>query len=581
MGTPLLTADVDALVAAFVRPGMHLHLAATMSRPNALTNAVCRVLRERGNLTVSTTAVHSSAHALALSGAVRHVVTCFLGDTYPTPRPNPLYREVFQGKPFSVESWSLLSQLQRLVAAATGQPWAVTTSLVGSDLAVGKPETLRVIDPPEPSGRGAALLRPLAPDLTLVHGVCADRHGNVVLCAPVGEGAWPALAARQGVLASVERIVPDEVIATMTDRVVIPGNRVLGLCEARFGAHPQSLRTGGLAGVPGYRDDYAFMEEIVRACAGGRGDEWFSRRVTGPRSHAGYLADLGDERLASLILRDGDTTGSRVAEPPAGEGDTLPRSESVATQVSAKPSVTPQERLVVLGARAIADLVRGRGYDTLLAGIGTSHMAAWLAAHLLRQEGRDLCVAAELGLVGMDPEPGDVYLFSQLHAARSRQLCGIPEVLGALVAGNARCLGVLSAAELDELGNINTTRLPDGRWVTGSGGANDIASTTDCLVVAPASPRRYVSELAYRTSPGDRVVEVASQLGRFRREGPGGPFVLATWAEAGAPNPDPACALRSATSWTPRVGPDLAAEREITPQEIDWLRRMDPEGRYR
>ncbi len=37
MSAPLIALDVDALVRRLVRPGDHVHLAGTPSRPNALT----------------------------------------------------------------------------------------------------------------------------------------------------------------------------------------------------------------------------------------------------------------------------------------------------------------------------------------------------------------------------------------------------------------------------------------------------------------------------------------------------------------------------------------------------------------
>lgn len=84
---PYLATGPDDLIRRFVREGDHVHAAATMSRPNALLNAVCRAFAGSGSMTVSTTAVHSSAHALALSGAVRKVITGFVGDTYPRRAP--------------------------------------------------------------------------------------------------------------------------------------------------------------------------------------------------------------------------------------------------------------------------------------------------------------------------------------------------------------------------------------------------------------------------------------------------------------------------------------------------------------
>ncbi|MFE3474395.1 CoA-transferase [Streptomyces bacillaris] len=569
---PHLAAGPDELVRRFVREGDHVHAAATMSRPNALLNAVCRAFAGSRSLTVSTTAVHSSAHALALSGAVRKVITGFVGDTFPSPRPNRLYRELADGNPFEIEMWSLLSYTQRLMAAALGQPFATTGSMLAeTDLRHGKEGSLHLVAHPEDPGRSVTLLAPLRPRFTLFHGVCADRRGNVVAVPPLGEGAWAAYAATEGVLASVEAIVDDEVIAAMPDRVVIPAARVLGLCEAPLGAHPQSLRTGQLAGIDGYVDDYAFLTDIVSACKDPRtAAAWYEEWVGGVGSHAEYLERLGERRRAALVF----------------PSDT-PRAPQAPADVSTAP--TEQEQLIVLGARTVAELVRERGYDTLLAGIGTSHMSAWLAARLLARDGIQVQVAAELGLQSMDPEAGDVFLFSQRHAERSQMLTGVAETLGGAVAANPRCLGVLSAAEIDPDANINTTLLPDGRWITGSGGANDIASSVDCVVIAVASPRRYVPRLTHLTSPGLHVRDVVSQFGRFSRTEPGAAFELTSWlppvpGRGRAPEdlPDgPEAAVRELTGWDVGVGRFLTDEKAVTTEELALLRTMDPEGCYR
>ncbi len=56
------------------------------------------------------------------------------------------------------------------------------------------------------------------------------------------------------------------------------------------------------------------------------------------------------------------------------------------------------------------------------------------------------------------------------------------------------------------VGNINSTRLDDGRFLVGSGGANDVASrAAACVVVTLGRPERLPAEVAYVTAPGDRV----------------------------------------------------------------------------
>ncbi|SBW24728.1 acetate CoA-transferase [Candidatus Protofrankia californiensis] len=562
MSNPVVARSVDELVAQHVRPGMHLHFAVTMARPNALINAVARAFYGTGALTVSMASVHSSAHALALSGAVQKMITCFLGETYPTPRPCPLYRDILTGTPYELELWSLLTFVQRLMAGATGQPSAATSSLLGTHLADGKNDTLTVVrDPWSLSGRPTALLRPLRPDITVVHGVCADRRGNVVLLPPHGEGAWAAFAAKKGVIASVERIVEEDVIAWSSERVLIPGQRVIGLCESPHGAHPQSLRTDSLGKVHGYLDDYQFLADTADACRDPHtARAWFREWVDLPGGHAEYLERLGGKRLVGLAL------------------DTPPPRRAPDTALPVEP--TRSETLIILGVRAVMREVRTHGYDTVLAGIGASHMAAWLAAEQLRLDGVDVALVAELGFYGVTPCHGDVFLFSQRHTRGAQQLAGIPEALGGLVASNERCLGVLAAAEIDTHGNINTSVLPDGRWITGSGGAHDIAASADCVVVAPADPRRYVRRVAAVTSPGHRVRTVVSEFGAFRREHADDPFRLTTFLSREGGPATPGDAVTTGTDWQVDYS-ETVPEEPITNKELALLRSLDPEGHYR
>jgi acyl CoA:acetate/3-ketoacid CoA transferase beta subunit len=356
------------------------------------------------------------------------------------------------------------------------------------------------------------------------------------------------------VIASVERIVPDSVIDTIADRVVVPAQRVIGLCEAPRGAHPQALRTGGVAKVPGYGDDYLFMADTARQCGEPlEAERWYSRWVDLPDGHAGYLRTLAERRPAEL---------------PRG---TPPK------------ALTAAERVVLLTARSLVSLVLGEGYDCFFAGVGLSHLAAWCAAEELTERGIAVRVCAETGLSGMRPADGDPFLFGHAHVERCEALSSVLEMLGILgSADRGRWLGVLSAAEVDSRGCLNTVRTPDGRWLTGSGGANDIGTSIDCVVAAVAAPHRYVPRVAHVTTPGHRVREVVSQFGRFRRTGPeASPFRLATWLP---PNPQgtPGEAMAALTRWAwADEGDAPCPEHAFSDEEITRLRRFDPAGHFR
>ncbi|PJZ69660.1 3-oxoacid CoA-transferase [Leptospira perolatii] len=578
--------DPDSLVRKFVRPGMYLHLANTMSRPNALIYALARVFGgTKPDFTISVAGLHSSAHALALSQIVKKVITGFAGDNYPKPGPNSLYQDLLMGKPFELELWSLLTLIQRLMAGAMRLPGIITNSLIGSDLIAdklgksaflyNKPLSGNPFGPaPEPHlstenkgsrNKDIVFLLPLNPEITLVHGVVADEDGNIVLCPPSGEGPWGALAAQKGVIATVEKIVPRG--ALPPELVVIPGGKVLGITVAKFGAHPQSLRVHGLQDLPAfegvetYMDDYEFQKEANQSAGiPAKADRWYKEFVSLAGGHSEYLEQLGSVRLRRLTMTPPEHN-LRVPEDPK--------------------TVNDSEQMIILAARAIMEKIKTHSYKTILAGIGAAHMAAWTASKLLEKDGIKISVVSELGFYGMKPFRGDVFLFSQLHTKECSMLSDVPSILGTIVPDE--CLGVIGAAEVDWFGNINSVIDSNGKFLVGSGGANDIVSTSNTIVVAKANRHRFVRNVKHVTSPGERVVEAVCQFGRFKRqEFSNHPFELASWIP---PSSDEEMetweAVRRYTQWLP---PDedipTPAEPPITVSELTILRELDPERIY-
>ena len=66
----------------------------------------------------------------------------------------------------------------------------------------------------------------------------ADREGNVVVHPPLLEGVWGSLAARRGVIVTVERIVDD--VRPWSHLVRIPAHRVLAVVECPHSASRRS-----------------------------------------------------------------------------------------------------------------------------------------------------------------------------------------------------------------------------------------------------------------------------------------------------------------------------------------------------
>ena len=89
------------------------------------------------------------------------------------------------------------------------------------------------------------------------------------------------------------------------------------------------------------------------------------------------------------------------------------------------------------------------------------------------------------------------------------------DVLGMLQRGRVD-VGFLGGAEVDALGNLNTTRVGATR-LPGSGGGSDIAALAKrCVYIMEHERRRFVERVAYVTSRPSGRVTLITTLGVFR-----------------------------------------------------------------
>ena len=452
-GAPTL----DELVERWVAPGDHVHFASSPFRSNAALVALARVFQGQSpDLVVSATGFHATAHLVARLGLARRLIGSFFGDNYPTPRPNPLYSGA-RDAGLELEFWSLLSYVEALRAGAMGQDWAVTRSLVGTDLAAALVSAGRMTSATTPDFDEVALIRSMRPDVTFVHALAADERGRVVMAGPTCEGFWGALGAKKAVVVTVEARVPAKLVDTVPHLVVLPPHRVTEVCVSPWGAHPQPLLGSAALGIEGYRDDMDHYRLWRRMCWDG--EEWsgFQRDVLdAPDGLAAYRQWVGESRLEAL-------RPSRMAGVRKGQG----------SQAVIRTSQPPADAIdpVLFAARWIAGRVREEGYTSILAGIGRSFVASRLAADLLRDEGVEVTLMVEVGLCGLAiDDQTDGFLLSYDTIDGAQRHSNVEDVLGALTCGAGnRCLGVLGAAELDSTGTVNSTELPDGRVLVGSG----------------------------------------------------------------------------------------------------------------
>jgi acyl CoA:acetate/3-ketoacid CoA transferase alpha subunit/acyl CoA:acetate/3-ketoacid CoA transferase beta subunit len=559
-GTSKLTELGDA-INRFVHPGAIVHIGYSDARPNAALQELTRQFAGTDpQFTIVSAGMVNLQHALVELGLVRRLIVSFAGENYPVARPNPaLVRAISEGR-VAIEHWSLWALLARLTAGALGVSHFPVRSMRGSSMGEEAARRGELIDIPGDSN-GTCLVTALRPDVVVLHGAAADEFGNVVLAAPYGEGQMGALAATGGVIATVEKVVSTDEIRAMNALTRIPGHVVRAVCEVPFGAHPYGFNNPGVAGIDSYTEDAAFMAATLTASkTSATFRDYITEWILALSDHGQYRARLGAERLTAL--RRTPAVGRRVAQVPTeGTAGIL-------------------ETQVIVTARRLEHAARDRGHHAILAGVGLANLAAWLGARRLRDTGVDIELMAEIGLFGYTPGPGEPFIFAGQNVPTNKLLTDVMGVLGTYVSGPAtKCIGLVGAGQIDGSGAVNSTYTDSGDFIVGSGGANDVLSGADEVIVTVSHQReRLVATLPYVTSPGARVRTIVTDLCVFERPNGDSPFALTALLPAAGHDPVTALAhIRGRTGFSYTVAPQLSWEPVPTPTELDLLRAYDPD----
>ncbi len=551
-----------------VRPGMALHFAYSEGRPIAIGHALVRCFGDsRPGFSVSGAGLAGCQAALVTEGLVKRLLVSFVGENYPTPSPNRVFQEAIDRGEVEIENQSLFVLYQRLAAGAFGLPFALTRSWARSSFERNA-SFAWVADPF--GGAAVGAVRALVPDITFVHGLAADREGNILLSPPFGEGEIGAFAASKGVIATVERILPAEAIQRHATLARIPSHRVLSVSEAPLGCHPYAIYNPGGIDVPDYVEDYEAFTEIRRACESCESFRaWAREWILGVDDHEGYLRKLGAHRIQALRGR---------ATPEAWLDDLMPE----LARLAAVRGCDPTEAMVVAAADVLERKVRDDGLTVVEAGVGYANLAAWLAVSRLRiGAGIPAELVAEIGIYGYLPKPGEPFIFSNRNLSTCKSLTGVESILGLYVGGrHNNCVAIIGAGQIDPAGNINSTYGNDGRFLVGSGGANDIASAArDVVAVTQQSRHRLVESLPYVTSPGTSLSTLVTDLGVFEKRD--ARLVLTRYHALDGLDAH-ACVenIRGRCGWTLQVADDLQQSRAPSEADLLRLRLFDPRNEF-
>lgn len=554
-----------------ITPGMQLHIA-TANDPNA---ALREIIRQFWGTDPKFTLISSGVTtpyviSLVHCGLLKKVITANCSYTYPTPRPIPLLQDAHKRGVIDIESWSLYSLEQRLMAAALGVGFLPTKSVIGTSLAEENAESFQIISDPFDDKADIGVVRAIEPDISFVHGCVADCYGNTILAAPYFTSIWGSRASKNGVIVTVEKLVSPEFIRKHSSLVKIPGYLVKSISVVPFGAHPQ-CSTGEAIGIDrGYGEDYEFIIDYQKASQErSKLDAWLNEWIIECNKQEDYLRKLGNNRLLSLKGRASSDAWKYTLNTDF-------------TSLAETKKANPTEMMVVAAARHIKKKVLEGGYQAVLAGIGSPGLAAWLAYYLLRKENYNVTLLTGTGLAGYAPRPGDPFLMSPSNIMTCNMLTDTVEVYGTLVGGSRnKCLSVLGAAQIDKYGNINTLKIDDLYFI-GPGGAGDAINAQETIVIAKQSQKRLLENVRFVSCPGSKVKTLVTDLGILEKPEKDASFILTKYfAGPGFSTQEQRIIeIKEKCGWEMNIAEFLEEIEPPVIEELAILRSIDPQGSF-
>jgi glutaconate CoA-transferase, subunit B len=227
------------------------------------------------------------------------------------------------------------------------------------------------------------------------------------------------------------------------------------------------------------------------------------------------------------------------------------------------------EMMAVEAARRLRD------GDVCFVGIGLPSLACNLAR---ATHAPATVLVYESGTVGAKPSGLPLSIGDGELAETADFVVSVPEMFAYWLQGGRIDVGFLGAAQIDRHGNLNSTVIggydaPKVR-LPGGGGAPEIATQArEVFVMLRQSARTFVERLDFRTSSGERVSVVVTDLGVLEPTGPDRELTL-TRVHPGVEADE----ARAATGWPLRVAADVRETPRPTERELSALRALKTKG---
>jgi len=254
------------------------------------------------------------------------------------------------------------------------------------------------------------------------------------------------------------------------------------------------------------------------------------------------------------------------------------------TSAPAAPTWTADEMMSIAAARTL------RNGQACFVGIGLPSTAANLARRL---HAPNLVLIYESGALDTRPEELPLSIGDGILADSALSVVSVPEIFNYWLQPGRIDVGFLSGAQLDRMGNINTTVIGEYDEPTtrlpGSGGAPEIAaSCREVIVVMRHRLRAFVEQVDFVTSVGHGSGPYDRELLGLRGAGP-----VRVITDLGVLEPDPDTKelvltalhqgvtveqVRAETGWELQVAADLMITAPPGTTELETLRAMRTVG---
>ncbi len=237
------------------------------------------------------------------AGCAEKVIAAWVGNVMMGSAYN--FRRAVEERGMQVVNMTNFTVALALQSAAMGVPFLPTRTALGSNTVRGN-DFFKEIESPfpieqcgdgrQPQPEKLHAVRALSPDVTIVHVQRADREGNAHCWGNFGVMIEGVRAARRVIMVA-EEIVEPEVIASDSNRTVIPGFLVNAVVACPLGAHPSP--------VQGYykRDDAFFRQYHEQTKTESDTVAWLDRWVYSVADRREYANQLGACRVDALGVK--------------------------------------------------------------------------------------------------------------------------------------------------------------------------------------------------------------------------------------------------------------------------------------